>query len=139
MISAVDKSNINVRDQDAARRFWIETMGFSLVTDEPIGEEPSGARWIEVRPPHSAVTLVLYSLTFDASRLGSLSPVLFTCDDIQKTHQELTARAWNSLTRRADDPDAGGPPSPITKATFTASANAAQTNPGSHTRQHRSG
>jgi catechol 2,3-dioxygenase-like lactoylglutathione lyase family enzyme len=92
MISAVDKININVRDQDAARRCWIETMGFSLVTDEPIGEEPGGARWIEGRPPHSAVTLVLYSLTFDASRLGSLSPVLFTCDDIQKTHQELTAR-----------------------------------------------
>lgn len=89
MISAVDKININVRDQDAARRFWIDTMGFSLVTgepigEEPIGEEPSGARWIEVRPPHSAVTLVLYSLTFDASRLGSMSPVLFTCDDIQK-------------------------------------------------------
>ncbi len=59
MISAVDKININVRDQDAARRFWVETMGFSLVTDEPIGEEPGGARWIEVRPPHSAVTLVL--------------------------------------------------------------------------------
>jgi len=92
MISAVDKININVRDQDAARHCWIDTMGFSLITDEPIGEEPSGARWIEVRPPHSAVTLVLYSLTFDASRLGSLSPVLFTCDDIQKTHQELTAR-----------------------------------------------
>ena len=70
MISAVDKININVRDQDAARRCWIETMGFSLITDEPIGEEPGGARWIEVRPPHSAVTLVLYSLTFDASRLG---------------------------------------------------------------------
>jgi hypothetical protein len=36
--------------------------------------------------------LSCYSLTFDASRLGSLSPVLFTCHDIQKTHQELTAR-----------------------------------------------
>jgi hypothetical protein len=130
MISAVDKININVRDQDAARHCWIDTMGFSLVTGEPIGEEPSGARWIEVRPPHSAVTLVLYSLTFDASRLGSLSPVLFTCDDIPPA-------AWSSLTRRADDPGAGGPPSPITKATFTASANAARTNPGSHTCQHR--
>ena len=85
-------ARIAEQHQDAARRFWVETMGFSLVTDEPIGEEPGGARWIEVRPPHSAVTLVLYSLTFDASRLGSLSPVLFTCDDIQKTHQELTAR-----------------------------------------------
>jgi lactoylglutathione lyase len=140
MISAVDKININVRDQDAARRFWTETMGFSLVTDEPIGREPSGARWIEVRPPHSAVTLVLYSLTFDASRLGSLSPVLFTCDDIQKTHQELTARGveFPDLTRQTGDPGAGGPPSPITKATLTAPANAAGTNRAA-TCQHRSG
>jgi catechol 2,3-dioxygenase-like lactoylglutathione lyase family enzyme len=92
MISAVDKINMNVRDQDAAKRFWVETMGFSLVTDEPIGVESSGARWIEVRPPGGAATLVLYTLTFDASKLGSLSPVLFTCDDIRKTHQELTAR-----------------------------------------------
>jgi predicted enzyme related to lactoylglutathione lyase len=92
MISAIDKIQINARGQDAARRFWVETMGFSLVTDQPIGEERSGPRWIEVRPPDGAVTLVLYSLTFDASRLGSLSPVLFTCDDIRKTHQELTAR-----------------------------------------------
>jgi len=92
MISAVDKINMNVRDQDAAKRFWVETMGFSLVMDEPIGAESSGARWIEVRPPGGAVTLVLYTLTFDASKLGSLSPVLFTCDDIRSTHQELTAR-----------------------------------------------
>ena len=91
MISAVDKVSINVRDQDSARRFWVETMGFSLVTDEPIGEESSGARWIEVRPPQGDVTLVLYSLTFDTSKLGSLSPVLFTCDDIRKTYQELAA------------------------------------------------
>src|SRR2546430_1751694 len=66
-------------------------MGFSQVTDEPIGEEPSGARWIEVRPPHSAVTLVLYSLTFDASRLGSLSPLLCSGDNIKKPHQQLPA------------------------------------------------
>ena len=83
---------MNVRDQDAAKRFWIETMGFSLVTDGPIGADSGGARWIEVRPPGGAVTLVRYTLTFDASKLGSLSPELFTCDDIRTTHQELTAR-----------------------------------------------
>ncbi len=63
MISAVDKVNINVRDQGAARRFWIETMGFSLVTDEPIrGGVQQRALDRGVRPPRSAVTLVLYSL-----------------------------------------------------------------------------
>lgn len=46
MISAVDKININVRDQDAARRFWIQTMGFSLVTDEPTHQELTAPGWL---------------------------------------------------------------------------------------------
>src|SRR5262249_6391594 len=41
--------------------------------------------------------------------------------------------AWSSLIRRAGHLGAGGLPSPITKATSTASANAARTNPGSST------
>jgi lactoylglutathione lyase len=92
VLSAVDKVSLNVRDQDAAKRFWVETMGSVLVQDTPMGEGPGSARWIEVRPPDGAVTLVLYSPTFDEGRLGMLSNVLFTCDDIQKTYQELAAR-----------------------------------------------
>jgi len=92
MLSAVDKVSLNIRDQEAAKRFWVETMGFTLVQDSPMGDDPSSARWIEVRPPDGAVTVILYSPRFDGSQLGSLSNVLFTCDDIQQTYQELMAR-----------------------------------------------
>ncbi len=43
MLSAVDKVSLNIRDQDAAKRFWVETMGFTLVQDSPMGDDPSSA------------------------------------------------------------------------------------------------
>ncbi len=92
MLSAVDKVSLNVRDQDSAKRFWIDTIGFALVQDTPMGEDPSSVRWIEARPPDGSVTVILYSPAFDESQLGSLNNVLFTCDDIQRTYEELTAR-----------------------------------------------
>ncbi len=92
MLSTVDKVSLNVRDQDAAKQFWVDTMGFTLVQDTPMGDGPSSARWIEVRPPDGGATLILYSPRFDEKQLGSLSNVLFTSDDIQLTHQALTAR-----------------------------------------------
>ena len=53
MISGVSKVVIEVHDQDRAKAFWIETMGF--VQDAPYGEE----RWLEVRSPDQATHLVL--------------------------------------------------------------------------------
>ncbi len=88
----VDKVTLNVRDQESAKRFWVETMGFTLIQDTPMGDEPTGAPWLEVQPPDSGVTLVLYSPKFDESQIGSLGNVLFTCDDINRIHQQLTAR-----------------------------------------------
>lgn len=92
MISAIDKVGLNVRDQDAAKRFWTEKMGFALVQDTPMGDDAGGPRWIEVRLPESDVELILYTPQFDESKLGFLGDVLFTCDDIKKTYEELTAR-----------------------------------------------
>lgn len=86
----VNKVGLNVSDQDAAKRFWTETMGFELVGDQPMGED--GSRWIEVRAPGDTVELILYSPTFDESRVGSLNAPLFSCDDIQATHRELSGR-----------------------------------------------
>jgi catechol 2,3-dioxygenase-like lactoylglutathione lyase family enzyme len=67
MISGVSKVVIEVHDQDRAKAFWIETMGFELVQDAPYGEE----RWLEVRSPDQATDLVL-ELPL-GSRLGGTS------------------------------------------------------------------
>jgi predicted enzyme related to lactoylglutathione lyase len=92
MIGGVTQVVVEVEDQDRAKRFWTEQLGFQLVQDAPYGQE----RWLEVRTPDQAVVLVL------ALRQGErptaphpslpTSNVMFYAQDLQQTYQELTAR-----------------------------------------------
>lgn len=92
MISCVSQVTVPVVDQERAKAFWTDKVGFELHTDEPYGDE----RWIEIAPPDGPL-LILDSRPEDEGDRpdrGELpdSPVLFTCDDIQRTHRELTER-----------------------------------------------
>jgi predicted enzyme related to lactoylglutathione lyase len=94
MISGVSKVVIEVEDQDRAKAFWTETMGFELVQDAPYGEE----RWLEVRSPDRAIDLVLELRTGEWAERPMVpehlptSNVMFRCDDLTETYQELSAR-----------------------------------------------
>jgi catechol 2,3-dioxygenase-like lactoylglutathione lyase family enzyme len=92
MISGVRSVGVFVRDQDRAREFYTETMGFELVQDVPMGEGDGAARWIEVRPPDGRVLLVLFTPEGQEDRIGQFSNILFECDDIRRTHEELVGR-----------------------------------------------
>lgn len=93
MISGVNQVVLHVDDQDRARQFWTETVGFTLKVDAPYGDE----RWIEVTPPDASVTIVLALRPGDQEPPAGkdehpTSPVFFTCADIQATHRELSDR-----------------------------------------------
>ena len=55
MISGIGKVVVPVDDQERAKEFWTQRMGFELRRDESYGDE----RWIEVGPPDGAPVLVL--------------------------------------------------------------------------------
>jgi predicted enzyme related to lactoylglutathione lyase len=92
VVGGVTKVVVEVDDQERAKRFWTEQLGFELVQDTPYGEE----RWLEVRTPDKAVILVL------GLRQGERPPaqhpslptsnVFFYAEDLQQTYQELRAR-----------------------------------------------
>jgi predicted enzyme related to lactoylglutathione lyase len=91
MISAVAKIVVPVSDQDRARAFWTEALGFEAVRDETFSDE----RWIEVAPPGGGPVLVLSPRSEDRADVADdlpHSPVFFTCDDVEATHRELTER-----------------------------------------------
>jgi lactoylglutathione lyase len=92
MIGGVTQVVIQVEDQDRAKRFWTETMGFELVQDAPYGQE----RWLEVRTPDKAVTLVLERRhgqpPTPAHPSLPTSNVMFYAQDLQRTYEELAAR-----------------------------------------------
>ena len=92
MLSGVRSVSIYVGDQDRAKAFWTETIGFEATGDMPMGEGEGAPRWIEVVPPDRNVILVLFTVDEHRDRIGTFSNVLFHCDDIEQTHRELTAR-----------------------------------------------
>jgi predicted enzyme related to lactoylglutathione lyase len=92
VVGGVTKVVVEVDDQERAKRFWTEQLGFELVQDTPYGEE----RWLEVRTPDKAVILVLGLR--QGERLPARHPsqptsnVFFYAEDLQQTYEELRAR-----------------------------------------------
>jgi catechol 2,3-dioxygenase-like lactoylglutathione lyase family enzyme len=80
--------SVPVSDQEQAKEFYVDTLGFELLVDNS-GRE--GMRWIEVAPEGSATSLMLVSW------LDPLLPSLYrvivvTTDDIRPFHEELVAK-----------------------------------------------
>jgi uncharacterized glyoxalase superfamily protein PhnB len=118
MLTDVRFTSLFCSDQAKALDFWTKTMGFDVQTDAPY-EEGSSERWIELKLPKGETYLVLSTATEDNARLlGQFSPVWFHCDDLDKTHEELSGKGvefpvppseapWDPSTRWAQfkDPD----------------------------------
>ena len=89
MIRKIKFTSIPVRDQDRALTFYVQTLGFILVTDQPMGP---GQRWIELRPPKGDAGLALFTPQGHEDRIGTFTGISMECDDVQKTYEELRAR-----------------------------------------------
>ena len=87
MITHIKFVSIPTRDQDKALAFYIEKLGFKLVTDQPFDDKQ---RWIEMRIGSSETRFVLF--TMDDSRVGGFFNGALACDNVEKTYEELKAR-----------------------------------------------
>ena len=114
-ITNLEVISVPVSDQERAKLFYTQTLGFTVEIDSNFGES---MRWIMLRPPGSgtAVTLVTW---FDTMPAGSLNGTVLGCDDLEETLAELTGRGlefaeeeiqqapwgrWKTFT----DPDGNG-------------------------------
>ncbi|MFI0422392.1 VOC family protein [Spongiactinospora sp. 9N601] len=84
VITGIRTVSVPVNDQDQALRFFVDTLGFTVVRDMPI---PTG-RWIELAPGSDDVVVTLDQATGDVTR-GSII-IRFTTDDAAAAHAALT-------------------------------------------------
>ena len=89
MITAIKFVSVPVHDQDRALRFYTESLGFTIATDQPFGEKQ---RWIELKIPGADTRLVLFTPDGHEDRIGGFQPISFLTADVQKTHDELVKR-----------------------------------------------
>jgi catechol 2,3-dioxygenase-like lactoylglutathione lyase family enzyme len=81
----IESVSVPVSDQDEAKEFYVDTLGFELLVDNTWRE---GMRWSEVAPQNSATSLML--VTWSSCMLPSMYRVIvLATEDIQATHDEL--------------------------------------------------
>jgi catechol 2,3-dioxygenase-like lactoylglutathione lyase family enzyme len=105
--------SIPVSDQEAAKRFYCETLGFEVRMDAPF---MSAGRWIELAPP-GAQTVITLVTWFDAMKPGGVTGLVLETDDIEEDHAVLRGRGLDISAIEAapwgryatfSDPDGNG-------------------------------
>lgn len=92
MITELHTVALYVTDQDRAKRFYVETLGFNLNADQP-GLGGIG-RWIEVSPRGAQTAFMLADAAGwgKQDRIGKSADVTLRCENARAVHAELTAK-----------------------------------------------
>jgi catechol 2,3-dioxygenase-like lactoylglutathione lyase family enzyme len=84
-ISDVGGVAVPVADQDRSLRFYVETLGFEVRLDVPMGD---GGRWLQVAPPGGRVPVALVAAGEDG-RVGVDTGITFSTGDAEADHATL--------------------------------------------------
>jgi catechol 2,3-dioxygenase-like lactoylglutathione lyase family enzyme len=120
MIKSMSHACFYVLDQESAKRFYTEKLGFDVRSDVVMGAEVEGAgqglRWLTVSPPQQPdVEIILADpgMGHDAETAeqiralvakGAMGSGVMATDDCQKTYEELSARGVVFLQEPAERP-----------------------------------
>lgn len=113
MITNVSLATIWVNDQDSAKAFYIDKLGFREATDVSMGD---GYRWLTVaHPDHPELelTLMIPGPPLDEESAaafrrmldkGGLGAVGLATDDCRKTYEELSAKGVEFIQEPSERP-----------------------------------
>lgn len=113
-ITNVSLVTVYVTDQDAAKQWYIDKLGFVETSDVTMGE--NGFRWVSVaHPDHREleITLMIPGPPLDENLADAIRRALangthgalgLKTDDCQKTFEELTAKGVEFIQPPADRP-----------------------------------
>jgi predicted enzyme related to lactoylglutathione lyase len=113
MVRGIKFVGIPVRNQHISLKFYTETLGLKVVTDQPFTEKQ---RWIELLIPGAETGVALYTPDGHEKRIGEFQSIAFWCDDVFATAKALKSKGvtftqepkkepWGSIAIFAD-PDA---------------------------------
>jgi lactoylglutathione lyase len=102
MIDALATVCIFVTDQDKAKAFYTEKLGFELRQDQPMGPD---SRWIAVAPAGARTEIILYKLDQNWEHYqqvhGKSQALTFNVPDMAAQYEDMKARG----VRVTSEPD----------------------------------
>ena len=107
MIEGIHTVSIFVADQDRAKAFYRDVLGFEVRADNPLYPGAT-QRWLSVGPPGEPVSVILYRVDENwkhyRSALGRAQNVTFQVDDLEATHAQLTDNGAEFATPPTSEP-----------------------------------
>ena len=97
MIRGIKFISVPVKNQDAALKFYTDSVGFKVKTDQEF--IPGGQRWIELSIPGADTGLSLFTPEGHEDRIGTFQSISFWCDDVFQTAEVLKRSAASSSSR----------------------------------------
>ncbi len=113
-ISQIKVLSLSVADQDIAKDFYTQILGFKLVRDNPMGPNQ---RWVEVKP-ESAETSITLVTWFDSMKPGSTKGLVLETTNLEadvatlkengvKIEGGIQEQQWGKFVT-FNDPDGNG-------------------------------
>jgi len=100
MIGPIKTVGIYVEDPEASLKFYTDALGFELRRKEPLGD--TGQHWIEVAPPGSETSLVVYARSLMPDWASRKTSVVFHCADVRGVCRELEGRGVRITMKPAE-------------------------------------
>jgi lactoylglutathione lyase len=88
MIKRIATVAVYVEDQQKAKEFWTEKVGFEVVAEHPMGPN---AFWLEVAPKGAQSALVLHPKSMMKDWNEKKASIVFETDDIFGTYEKMKA------------------------------------------------
>ena len=98
-ISSFEIVSVPVTDQQRAKLFYRDVLGFELIREAPMGP---GMSWIQLAPKGQMVTIALVTW-FEQMKPGGLQGVMINTEDVDEEHRVLSGRGL-ALTEIRQEP-----------------------------------
>ncbi|AKS38185.1 hypothetical protein NP92_05895 [Anoxybacillus gonensis] len=95
MIRRIATVAVYVEDQQKAKQFWIEKVGFDVVAEHPMGPN---VFWLEVAPKGAQTALVIYPKAMMKDAETKRASIVFECDNVFTAYEEMKARGVQFLS-----------------------------------------
>ena len=93
MIDALATVCVFVTDQDKAKAFYLDKLGFELRQDQPMGPD---SRWVAVAPPGALTQIILYKLDQNWEHyrgvMGKSQALTFNVPDMAAQYEDMKAK-----------------------------------------------
>lgn len=94
MIQKIGQVMVYVSDQDRVKNFWVEDLGFSVISEEDNG---AGMRWFEIAPSDDSETSFILH---DKELISKMQPelnvgtpsIMFVTDKLDELYEKLTTK-----------------------------------------------